>query len=73
MRSELQNNHMTQSTHEGNATSRPLTVESIGARPAAGTVLIVEDEIVVSFFIRTLFEERACRSLQPELPPRHWS
>jgi CheY-like chemotaxis protein len=58
LRSELQNNHMTQSTHEGNATSRPLTVESIGAPPAAGTVLIVKDEIVVSFFIRTLFEER---------------
>ena len=28
---------------------------------AAGTVLIVEDEIVVSFFIRTLFEERGLR------------
>lgn len=41
---KLQNNHMTQSTHEGNAAGRP--------------VLIVEDEIVVSFFIRTLFEER---------------
>ena len=37
---------MTQSTHEGNAT---------------GTVLVVEDEIVVSFFIRTLFEERGLR------------
>ena len=35
---------MTQSTPEGNASGRP--------------VLIVEDEIVVSFFMRTLFEER---------------
>jgi CheY-like chemotaxis protein len=44
LRGELQNNHMTQSIHEGNATGRP--------------VLIVEDEIVVSFFMRMLFEER---------------
>jgi CheY-like chemotaxis protein len=44
LRGGLQNNHMTQLTHEGNAAGRP--------------VLIVEDEIVVSFFIRTLFEER---------------
>jgi len=35
---------MTPLTHEGNGTGRP--------------VLIVEDEIVVSFFMRTLFEER---------------
>jgi Response regulator containing CheY-like receiver, AAA-type ATPase, and DNA-binding domains len=28
---------------------------------AASTILIVEDEIVVSFFIRTLFEERGLR------------
>jgi CheY-like chemotaxis protein len=37
---------MTQSPHEGNAAGRP------------PRVLIVEDEIVVSFFIRTLLEER---------------
>jgi CheY-like chemotaxis protein len=57
---------MTQFTHEGNATGRPAPVDSIAAdagasvndAPAAGTVLIVEDEVVVSFFIRTLFEER---------------
>jgi CheY-like chemotaxis protein len=36
---------MTQLNHEG----------------SAGTVLIVEDEIVVSFFIRTLFEERGLK------------
>ena len=44
MRGELQNNHMTQSPQPGN--------------PAGWPVLIVEDEIVVSFFMRTLFEER---------------
>ena len=37
-----------------------LQEENPGGRPpgADATVLIVEDEIVVSFFIRTLFEER---------------
>ena len=40
---------MTQLTHEGDASDRP---------SMAAPVLIVEDEIVVSFFIRTLFEER---------------
>ena len=40
----LQNNHMAQLTHEGHPAGRP--------------VLIVEDEIVVSFFLRTLLEER---------------
>jgi CheY-like chemotaxis protein len=44
LRGGLQNNHMTQLTHEGNA--------------SGATVLIVEDEIVVGFFIRTLLEER---------------
>jgi CheY-like chemotaxis protein len=44
LRGGLQNNHMTQLTHEGNA--------------SGATVLIVEDEIVVSFFIQTLLEER---------------
>jgi CheY-like chemotaxis protein len=55
LRGGLQNNHMTQFTHEGNATGRPLRTD---APAAARTVLIVEDEIVVSFFIRTLLEER---------------
>lgn len=32
-----------------------------GSFAAASTVLVVEDEIVVSFFIRTLFEERGLR------------
>ena len=57
---------MTQLTHEGNA--------------SGATVLIVEDEIVVSFFIRTLLEERGLqvavagtaggpiRAVLPELP-----
>jgi CheY-like chemotaxis protein len=44
LRGGLQNNHMTQLTHEGNE--------------SGATVLIVEDEIVVSFFIQTLLEER---------------
>ena len=51
----LNNNHMTQLTQEGTTTDRPPLVDGTAA---PGTVLIVEDEIVVSFFIRTLFEER---------------
>jgi response regulator RpfG family c-di-GMP phosphodiesterase len=66
LRGGLQNNHMTQLTHEGNA--------------SGATVLIVEDEIVVSFFIQTLLEERGLpdtsgdqlvapiRAVLPELP-----
>jgi CheY-like chemotaxis protein len=46
---------MTQLTREGTQTDRPPLVDGAAA---AGTVLIVEDEIVVSFFIRTLLEER---------------
>jgi DNA-binding response OmpR family regulator len=53
-------------THEENTGSRPPVAEvapGIDAAVAASqgpatTVLIVEDEMVVSFFIRTLFEER---------------
>jgi CheY-like chemotaxis protein len=55
LRGKLQNNEMTQLTQEGSATDRPPVV---GSTPAAATVLVVEDEIVVSFFIRMLFEER---------------
>lgn len=40
---------MTPSVHEGEATAR---------LPIASTILIVEDETLVSFFIRTLCEER---------------
>ena len=46
---------MTQLTREDTTTDRPPLVDGTAA---PGTVLIVEDEIVVSFFIRTLFEER---------------
>jgi CheY-like chemotaxis protein len=53
---------MRPSTHEGSVTSRPAGADAnplLKDSPAAATtVLIVEDEIVVSFFIRTLFEER---------------
>lgn len=52
---------MSQLTHEGNLTGRsPGVAGSMlqDSPAAAATVLIVEDEIVVSFFIRTLFEER---------------
>lgn len=56
---KLQNNHMTQLTHEGSPSGRPHIVD--GNRSAPGTVLIVEDEIVVSFFMRTLLEERGLK------------
>lgn len=53
---------MRQSTHEGNGNGRPAGAEATSllkdAPGAASTVLIVEDEIVVSFFIRTLLAER---------------
>ena len=51
---------MEQSTHEGSATSRPPGTDTLlnGSSASASTVLIVEDEMVVSFFIRTLLEER---------------
>jgi DNA-binding NtrC family response regulator len=51
---------MEQCTHEGSATSRPPGADTLltGSSASASTVLIVEDEMVVSFFIRTLLEER---------------
>jgi len=54
---------MRQSTHEENSGSRPLGADALmhESSAAASTILIVEDEIVVSFFIRTLFEERGLR------------
>jgi CheY-like chemotaxis protein len=54
---------MRQSTHEGEAASRPPGADSLlqDSSSAAATILIVEDEVVVSFFIRTLFEERGLR------------
>lgn len=54
---------MRQSTHEGNATSRPPGADTLLESPSAtaSTILIVEDETVVSFFIQTLFEERGLR------------
>lgn len=52
---------MRQSTHNQNAASRPTGTDAgsllQSASPAA-TVLVVEDETLVSFFIRTLLEER---------------
>jgi CheY-like chemotaxis protein len=49
-----------QSTHEGNTTSRPPGADTLleNSSAEASTILIVEDEIIVSFFIRTLLEER---------------
>lgn len=54
---------MRQSTEEENSASRPLGADALmhESAAAASTILIVEDEIVVSFFIRTLFEERGLR------------
>lgn len=54
---------MRQSTHEENSVSRPLGADGLmhESSAKASTILIVEDEIVVSFFIRTLFEERGLR------------
>jgi CheY-like chemotaxis protein len=53
---------MRQSTHEGNVTGRQPGADATSllknSPSAASTVLIVEDEVVVSFFMRTLFEER---------------
>ena len=53
---------MRHSTHEGNGDARPSGADATSllkdSTSAASTVLIVEDEIVVSFFLRTLFEER---------------
>ena len=54
-----------QSTHEGNAVNRPPGAGADklleGSSADASTILIVEDEIIVSFFIRTLCEERGLR------------
>jgi CheY-like chemotaxis protein len=54
---------MRQSTEEENSASRPRGADALmhESAAAASTILIVEDEIVVSFFIRTLFEERGLR------------
>jgi CheY-like chemotaxis protein len=54
---------MRQSTEEEHSASRPLGADALmhESAAAASTILIVEDEIVVSFFIRTLFEERGLR------------
>lgn len=56
---------MRQSTPDENAIGRP---RGAGANSllqdssaAVATILIVEDEVLVSFFIRTLFEERGLR------------
>ena len=53
---------MRQSTHDEDAVSRPPGADADSllqdSSAAAATILIVEDETVVSFFIRTLFEER---------------
>ena len=53
---------MRQSTHDENATGRPPGADADSllhdSSAAGATILIVEDEVVVSFFIRTLFEER---------------
>ena len=54
-----------QSTHNENAASRPpgadadSLLQSSSTAPA--TILIVEDEILVSFFIRTLLEDRGLK------------
>lgn len=57
---------MRQSTHDENSASRAPAAGAdarMHESPAAAsrTILIVEDEIVVSFFIRTVFEERGLR------------
>lgn len=53
---------MRQSTHDEDAGSRPPGADADSllqdSSAAAATILIVEDETVVSFFIRTLFEDR---------------
>ncbi len=53
---------MRQSTHNESAVTRAPGADAdslLQDSPAASaTILIVEDEVVVSFFIRTLFEER---------------
>ncbi len=56
---------MRQIIHGGNAVTRPPGVDADsllqGSSATASTILIVEDETVVSFFIRTVFEERGLR------------
>jgi CheY-like chemotaxis protein len=52
---------MRQSTNNENAASRPPGADAdslLHASSSAATILVVEDETVVSFFIRTLLEER---------------
>lgn len=61
---------MRQFIREGNVPSRLPSVkagsvlEPTALRATVGTVLIVEDEIVVSFFMRALFEEKGLRVAQ---------
>lgn len=61
---------MRQFIREGNVPSRlpsakaGSVLEPTALRAAVGTVLIVEDEIVVSFFMRALFEEKGLRVAQ---------
>ena len=51
-----------QSTHNENAVNRPSGADADSllqsSSEAPATILVVEDETLVSFFIRTLFEER---------------
>jgi CheY-like chemotaxis protein len=53
---------MTQFSHEGQVANRPHSAEAGSIlerkREAATTILVVEDEIVVGFFMRALFEEK---------------
>jgi len=51
---------MRQSTHDANAIDRPPGADALlqDSSAAGATILVVEDEVLVSFFIRTLFEER---------------
>ena len=54
-----------QSTHNENAVNRPLGADADSllqsSSTAPATILIVEDEILVGFFIRTLLEERGLK------------
>lgn len=55
---------MRPSTFDESAASRPSGAEAdslLRDSSAPGTILIVEDEFVVAFFIRTLLEERGLR------------
>lgn len=51
---------MERSNYEAGANTRPPGADTLleGSSASASTILIVEDETLVSFFIRTLLEER---------------